>query len=151
MNDFGLDLCVRCFTHTTPPNSPMSYFDTMTAALQISVMLIIEPRIKDHQKINFSYTPVIPVARAEFKGNYILFFSLILLGKDWAPFIAQFKMFVENQIENNLRAVFIFAMDKDDLLWLKMFDTVKFKNVPFFMMTLNGLFDMNGEQVEFDF
>ena len=150
LNEFGLDLCVRCFTHTTPPNLSMSYFDTMTTALQISVMLILEPRLKDHNKITVSYTPLIPVARAEFKGNYILFFSLILLGEDWASFIAQFKMIVEDQIENNLRAVVIFAIDESDITWLKMFDTVKFKNVPFFMMTLNGLFDMNGEQVNFE-
>ena len=151
LNDFGMDLCIRCFTHTTPSTSTMSYFDTMTGALQISVMLIIEPRMKDHNKINFSYTPIIPVARAEFKGNYILFFSLILLGEDWASFIAQFKMIVEDQIEHNLRAVFIFAMDKDDLSWLKIFNTVKFKEIPFFMMTLNGLFDMDGDRVDFDF
>ena len=151
LNDYGLDLCIRCFTHSTPPASNMDYFDTMTAALQISVMLIVEPRIKDHNKINFSYTPIIPVARAEFKGNLILFFSLILLGEDWAGYIAQFKMIVENQIESNLRAVFIFAMDKKDISWLKMFDTMKFKKIPFFMMTMNGLFDMDGNEVDFDF
>ncbi len=151
LNDFGLDLCIRCFTHATPSTNTLNYFDTMTAALQISVMLIIEPRIKDHQKINFSYLPIIPVVRAEFKGNLVLFFSLILLGDDWATFIAQFKMIVEKHIDTDLRAVFIFAMDAEDLQWLKMFDTVKFKNVPFFMMTLNGLFDMDGEEVDFDF
>lgn len=151
LNDFGLDLCVRCFTHANPPNSSLNYFETMTAALQISVMLIIEPRLKDHHKINFSYTPIIPAVRAEFQGNLILFFSLILLGEGWATYIAQFKMIIESHIDSNLRAVFLFAMDEEDLTWLKMFDTTKFKKVPFFMMTLNGLYDMDGDEVPFEF
>ena len=115
LNDFGLNLCVRCFTNATPAAPSENYFETMINSLQFSVMLIAEPRINGKLKFNFAYNPVVPAARAELHGNIILFFSLILLGDNWVEQVAQFKILIESQLDSNLKAVFLFALNEEDL------------------------------------
>lgn len=157
LNDFGLDLCIRSFTHTSPPSGSSDYFEEMISSLQFSVMFMSEARLRGDLKLKFAYNPIVPAARAELldiKGsiNVILMFSLILLGDNWAYNIARFKLLIEHEINANveLKAVFLFAFTKNDLPWLKMFETAKFRRIKFFMLTWDGLWDNEGKEVDLD-
>jgi len=60
-------------------------------------------------------------------------------------------MMIERELDANfeVKAVFLFGFRKEDFTWLKIFDTVKFKKIPFFMYTLDGLFDAEGKEISF--
>ncbi len=157
LNDFGLDLCIRSFTHTSPPSPSEDYFAEMVSSMQFSIMLMSEARLKGDLKIKFNYNPNIPAARAlmlskEGTIDVILMFSLILLGEKWEMQIARFKLLIEHEIDSpaELKAVFLFAFSEKDLPWLKFFDTTKFKKIKFFMLTWDGLLDQDGNEVDLD-
>ncbi len=157
LNDSGLALCIRALTHKPLNSNVGEHFKDVRSALQVGIMIIAEPRIKNGLKFNFAYNQSTPAARAEIitkenSRHVILMFSLILLGEDWAYDIARFKILIEREIEDDadLRAVFIFGFYEKDISWLNIFDTTKFKKIKFFMCTWEGLFDQKGKPVEFE-
>lgn len=151
LNAYGFGLCIRAFPSRNAPLPPTTedYFADLTNSVQLAIMLMCESRIKDQfPRMEFAYVSTIPAARAEIyvrggERQTVLIFSLTLLGDKWIYSIAKFKILIETEIDsgNDLKAVFLFAFSKEDLDWLKMFDTVKFKKLKFFMMTLDGMFD----------
>ena len=148
LNNSGLDLCIRCFTKANPPGNS-DYFGDLFHALQFSFFLFLEHRLKSNLKISLAYNSTLPIARAQVKDRVYLFASLVLLGEDWAAFIASFKILIEDELDYNL-SVFLCALSKKDLPWLKLFDTVKFKKVPFYMFTCDGLFNQYFDEVDLD-
>lgn len=159
MNNFGYELCSRAFRNirTSTQNTSEDDFTTMIRAIKYSTMKITEIKIKDTFRINFEYAANFPFARAErkFDGDttqVLLMMSLYLLGEDWAEGIARFRMLIEREINegNDIKAVFVFTFDAADLQWLKLFDTVKFKGIKFFMCTPEKFFDATGKELEFD-
>ncbi len=157
LNDFGLDLCIRSFTHTQPPSPSEDYFAEMVSSLQFSIMLMSEARLKGDLKIKFNYNPTVPAARALMLGkdasiNVILMFSLILLGENWAYQVARFRLLIKHEMEApaKLKAVFLFALSEKDLAWVKLFDTSDFKKIKFFMLTWDGLLDQDGNELDLD-
>ena len=150
LNDFGLDLCVRSFTRSSPNvNSNSNYYEDLFHALQFAFFFLFDNRFKNNLKINFAFSTSLPAARAKSSDKLYFFFSLILLGEDWVNLVATFKIFIENEMDDNL-SVILFALSKEDLNWLKVFDTVKFKKVPFFMFTCDGFFDQDFNEVDID-
>ncbi len=150
LNDFGLELCVRNFTHTAAPSPSNNYFESMIAALQFSIMFIAEPRIKGKLHFNLTYHPIAPAGRAVLNdGGVIWLFSLVLLGEEWAIDFSRFKILVENEVDS-LKAIFLFAFKSEDFKWLTLFDSTKIKKVPLYIFTFDGLFDREQNEVEFD-
>ena len=148
LNEFGLDLCVRSFTRSTP-NFNSNYFENLFHALQFAFFFMLDHRFKSNFRINFAFSTSLPAARAQSADKNFFFFSLILLGEDWISMIATFKIFIENELDSNL-SVILFGISKDDLSWLKVFDTIKFKKVPFYMFTCDGFFDQELNEVDID-
>lgn len=146
LNDFGLSMCIRAFTHSSIPTSDRPYFLQLTGTLQLSLLFILENSLKGKGNLAFYYNPNLPVARAVCNGNVILCMSLILLGEDWAADIARFKMLVETQTPF---AICIVTFTKNDSLWVKVFDTTKFKKIKLFLFTWDGLFDQNLNDADF--
>lgn len=150
LNDFGLEICIRNFTHTSPPAPGNNYFESMIAALQFAIMFIAEPRIRGKLHFNLTYHPIAPAGRAVLSdGKVIWLFSLILLGEGWAIDFAKFKILVENELET-LRAIFLFGFKAEDYKWLVLFDSTKIKKIPLYIFTFDGIFDRNQNEVEFD-
>lgn len=157
LNDFGLELCFRHLKRNLPKNAGKHYFVTMTESLKFSMLAFYEMRLRSILKVKFPYGSLLPFARATFSGNegkssVVLMFSMILLGEGWAVHAASFRLIVENEIEtgSNLKAVIIFALNKDDLAWLKVFETSKLKKVNFMLFAWDGLWDKNGNEIELD-
>jgi len=159
LNVTGLDLALRAFTNNPSPVAPEDYFYAMKKSLQLSLSIMTEGAIG--KNVHFKYMKSIPLGRAEIlpenpedKLQLIFTFSLILLGDDWSHDITKFKMVFENELDAKfeIKAIFLFALSKNDLSWLKMFDTVKYRklNLKFFLYTLDGLFDMEGKETSFD-
>ena len=146
LNDFGLSLCIRAFTHSSIPVSDRPYFLQLTGTLQLSLLFILENSLKGKGNLSFYYNPNLPVARAVCNGNVILCMSLILLGEDWAADICRFKMLIESQTPF---AICIVTFTKNDSLWVKIFDTTKFKKIKLFLFTWDGLFDQNLKDADF--
>ncbi|MBR5913600.1 MAG: hypothetical protein IKZ58_04515 [Selenomonadaceae bacterium] len=158
LNNAGYELCSRVFRNIrTSQNSNENDFETLIRAIKYSSMKIAESKIKDGLRINFEYHTNIPFARAErkFDGDstqVLLMFSLNLLGENWNEGIAKFRMLIEHEISQNneVKAVFVFTFKVEDLPWMKMFDTVKFKTIRFFMCTPEKIYAPNGVDLEFD-
>ena len=159
LNLTGLDLALRAFTNNPSPVVPEDYFDAVKKALQLSLPVMSEGAIG--KNFHFKYMKSIPLGRADiFPENpednlqVIFTFSLILLGDNWAHDIAKFKLVIDNELDAkvDIKAIFVFALSKNDITWLKMFDTIKYnKNrLKFFLYTLDGLFDMEGKELSFD-
>ncbi len=151
LNDFGLEICIRNFTHThtNAPTGGGNYFDSMIASLQFAVMFIVEPRIKGKMHFSVTYHPIAPAARAKWNDGIIWFFSLILLGESWTIDISRFKILIENEIDS-IKAIFLFAFKAEDFKWLALFDSTKIKKIPLFIFTFDGLFDRNQKEVDLD-
>ncbi len=157
LNAFGFDLALRAFTRHPSPVSPEDYFTAMKESLQLALPIIAEDAVG--KNFHFEYMKSMPLGRAEIisddsteNSQLIFLFSLLLLGKDWAYEISKFKMIIERELDTHaeIKAIFLFAFSKNDLAWLKMFDTVKFKKLNFFLYTLDGLFDKEGKKISFD-
>ena len=156
LNVTGLDLALRAFTNNPSPVVPENYFHAMKKSLQLSLSIMAEGAVG--KNIHFKYMKSIPLGRAEIlpenpEDNFqvIFTFSLILLGDDWAHDITKFKMVFENELEANVevKAIFLFALSKNDLSWLKMFDTIKFKQVKKFSVLPSNLTVMLGPVLEY--
>ena len=148
LNNYGSDLCIRSFTRSAP-NFNTDYYESLFHSLQFAFFFLFDQRFKHNFKINFTFSTSLPAARARSADKLYFFFSLILLGKDWANMIATFKIFIEEEIDSDI-SVFLFGLSKNDLAWIKIFDTVKFKKVPFFMFTCDGLFDQDFNEVDIE-
>ena len=157
LNAFGLDLALRAFTRHPSPVNPEDYFTAMKNSLQLALPIIAEGAIG--KTFHFEYMKSLPIGRTEIipdtleeKVSLIFVFSLLLLGENWAHDIAKFRMVLEYELDaqKEIKAIFLFAFSKNDLAWLKMFDTVRFKKLHFFLYTLDGLFDMEGKEISFD-
>ena len=146
LNDFGLSMCIRAFTHSSIPTSDRPYFLQLTGTLQLSLLFVLENSLKGKGNLAFYYNPNLPVARAVCNGNVIFCMSLILLGEDWAADIARFKMLIESQTPF---AICIVTFTKNDSLWVKVFDTIKFKKIKLFLFTWDGFFDQNLKGADF--
>ncbi|MBQ9488021.1 MAG: hypothetical protein IJU91_09525, partial [Selenomonadaceae bacterium] len=159
LNDFGMELCTRVYRNFARniPQSGESDFDSLVHSIKFALMKMSEARLKDVLKINFEYNPDIAFARAEYKldsdvPQVILMLSLNLLGKNWEEEIAKFRLLIERDINDSvyIKAVIVFVFDIDDLSWMKMFDTVKFKNIRFLMGTKEGFVTPTGVAFTFD-
>ena len=154
LNAFGLDLAVRAFTKHPLPVAPEDHFNVMKISLQTALQVMSEDALG--KNFSFEYMKDFPLARLQISSGderqLIFMFSLTLLGKNWAYDITKFRMMIERELdaEVEVKAVFLYAFLKSDIAWLKMFDTVKFKKLNFFMYTLDGLFDMSGNEISFD-
>lgn len=155
LNAQGLDICVRSFTRINTP-ADNGYFQTMSTSLQLYMMFHAEPRIKNGYNIEFGHNTTLPVTRGFMKINngttqVILMIALSLLGKNWQNTLAKYKLLIEHEIRSGaeLKAIFLFAYTKEDLAWIKMFETSKFRYVKVFMYTLDGLFDQDENLVSF--
>ena len=150
LNDFGLEICVRNFTHTTAPAPSNNYFESMISALQFAIMFVAEPRIRGKMHFNLTYHPIAPAGRAVLNdGGIIWMFSLILLGEGWTVDFSRFKILVENEMDS-VRAIFLFAFKAEDFKWLTLFDSMKIKKIPLFIFTFDGLFDREQNEVNLD-
>lgn len=157
LNDAGVDVCARYFTKISVNALSGSYLEKLVSALRFHGLFVGESFIGVTNNLDFSYKFSIPVARAEVVSSdkslqVVIMFSLTLIGSDWAWRIAQYRLFIEHELDagNEVKSVFIFAFSKDDSAWLKMFDTVKFKGIHFFLYTWDGVFDINGEQIKIE-
>lgn len=157
LNDFGLELCCRYLKRNVPKNVNKNYFITMIDALRFSTLAMYEMRLRDILKIKFPYGGLMPIARTNFvdgadKNRVVLMFSLILIGSGVESHVASFRLIIERELEvgTDLKAVIIFALHKEDLAWLKIFETLKLKKVNFLMFTWEGLFDRTGSEVSLD-
>ena len=157
LNETGLDICLRAFVKNPSPVVHEEYFPAMTHALQLALPAMAEYVLGKH--LHFVYMNKLPVGRAQLfddteeRAQIIFMFSLTMIGKkDWAYKIAKFKMIIERELAANffVKTIFIFAFKKEDLDWLKLFDTTKFQRLNFILYTLDGLFDMQGEEVTFE-
>ena len=158
LNSHGLDICVRSFTRTTASEDE-NYFRAMNVAMQFYMLFMAEPKIKaGYSKLEITHSSSLPTARGTMKIEennslqVILMFSLPLLGTGWAYAFANFKMIMERELDSDaeLKAVFLFAITKEDFTWLKMFETQKFKNLKIFIYTLDGLFTQDEKEITFD-
>lgn len=157
LNEKGMDICIRAFTHGTfQPED--DYFGTMVAAVKIHLLNTVQPKMKMiYEDIEFSQNSSLLAVRGTLKikdsdeVQAVWLFSLTLLGEHWAHVIAKFKMLIEKELDSGceLKAVILFGFVKEDVIWLKMFDTIKFKQVKFFMYTLDGLFTQEEEEIIF--
>ena len=159
LNNSGYELCSRAFRNirTSSQNAVETDLETLIHAIKYSSMKIAESKIKDTLRINFEYAAGVPFARAErkFDGDatqVLLMLSLNLLGENWAEIIAKFRMLIDREIngDSEVKAVFVFTFDIADLPWMKMFYTVKFKGIRFFMCTPEKLYAPNGVDLDFD-
>ena len=157
LNDFGVELCFRHLKRNPPKTAGKNYFVTMVETIKFATLAMYEMRLRDVLKVKFPYGGIIPFARTNFvdsagKSRVVLMFSLILLGESWAIQAASFRLIVEHELEanTNLKAVIIFALHKEDLAWLKIFDTIKLKKVNFLLFSFEGLWDKNGNEVPLD-
>ncbi|MBO4400304.1 MAG: ATP-binding protein [Selenomonadaceae bacterium] len=155
LNDFGVELCFRHLKRTPPKSSGRYYFVAMVESLKISMLAHYEMRLRNSLKVRFPYGSLVPFARANFfdeteKSGVVLIFSLILLGESWAIHSASFRLIVEQELEagTDLKAVIILALSKDDIAWLKIFETIKLKKVKFLVFTWDGLLDKDGNQID---
>lgn len=156
LNTVGLDISVRAFTRNPSTIASENYSNTLQSSMKLSLMFLSEKLIGANYNLTFAHSTSMPVARAEKTSRsqtkqVVFLFSLIFLGENWKYAFAKFRMMIERELDANVevKAVFLFGWTKDDLNWLKMFDTVRFKKIPFFMYTLDGLFNMEGEKISF--
>lgn len=157
LNDFGVELCFRHLKRTPPKSSGRYYFVAMIESLKISMLAHYEMRLHNSLKVKFPYGSLVPFARANFfdeteKSGVVFIFSLILLGESWAIHSASFRLIVEQELEagTDIKAVIILALSRDDLAWLKIFETTKLKKVRFLMFTWDGLLDRDGNKIDLD-
>lgn len=158
INEHGMDIFVRMFTHSTF-QSDGDYFRTLAASMRYFMIFIAQSRISaSYEKIEFFMNDELPATRGALKIKdsneiqIVWLFSVTLLGKNWTYAFAKFKMLIESDIDSGgeVKAVILFGFTKDDVTWLKMFDTIKFKQVKFFMYTLDGLFTQKGNEIPFN-
>lgn len=158
INEYGMDICVRMFTHSTF-QSDNDYFRTLAASIRYFMLFVTQSRITAaYENIEFEVSNELPAARGVMKATngdsiqVVWLFSITLLGTSWAYAFAKFKMLVESDLDSNreVKAVFLFGFTKDDVTWLKMLDTIKFKQIKFFMYTLDGLFTQDGDEIIFN-
>ena len=157
LNDFGVELCFRHLKRNPPKGGTRYYFVAMTEALRFSMLAYYEMRLRNLLKINFPYGSILPFARAEFtnapeNSGVVMIFSLILLGEGWTISASSFRLIVEREHESgtDIKAVIILALNRNDLPWLKIFDTVKLKKVKFLLFAWDGLWDRDGNEIETD-
>ena len=158
LNSHGLDICVRSFTRTTASDDG-DYFRAINISMQFFMMFAAENKIKEnYSRLEIVHNSSLPTARGTLQieennsVHVILLLSLPLLGDGWAYALAKYKMLIEDEMETDveLKAIFLFAITKEDFSWMKMFDTQKFKNLKFFICTLDGLFTQEEKEITFD-
>ena len=163
LNNFGCELCQRMFKNSSRNSNSTDNkgdFETMIDALKIAWMKISEPRIRGNFKLPFAYSELdsetaaaaIKFKVAEYVTHSFIMLSLTLIGEEWIYIIAKYKCYIEREMEKGIevKGIFLFAATKSDLPWIKLFDTMKFKDIALFLCTPEGLFDKNGNEVDFD-
>ena len=157
LNDFGLNICIRAFTRSSPPNflSDNDELDNLVPSMQYFLLVLSEHKITGDMDMNISHFSHIPVSRFSVKTpkgseHVALLFPLPLLGKSWRIEILHFKSIMNQELcslRSTLKAVFVFAYSEEYVRWLKPFMTKDFKNVQFFMCTWNGIIKPNGKPI----
>ncbi len=143
LNDFGLELCAHTFHLRALSLQTDAHFLELLFFLQAAPIFLYSDQIK--------FCPELSAGLLNLPNNQVVvLFSMLALGSDWAYRISKFKLLIEKLLADNvkIKAVYLFGWLRNDILWLKMFDTFKFRYLKFFMFTLDGLFDMTGERLD---
>ena len=157
LNEQGMELCVRAFTHSTFQPEKNS-FSAMKIAIKFYMVHVVKAKMKElYEGLEFVHHSILPASRGKMKINdsdeiqVVWLISLTLLGSKWSYILAKFKMLLEEDVDSDceLKAVILFGFTKEDVTWLKIFDTIKFKQIKFFMYTLDGLFTQDEKEIPF--
>lgn len=151
LNIVGLDLCNRHFKTNVPANGATDA-EALFNALREVTMLFFRRKFRSRFKFQHPYGEELPYVRAEAENSadVALIFSLILLGEAWPNALATFKLIIEQEISTGPKDVVFLALSREDLPWLKLFDEAKFKKARFLLFGWDGLWDSEGNELDFE-